>query len=469
MISVNKEKVKIMISEHIFRAYDVRGVFNKELTAELAARIGTAYGSFLLANKKKKILVGRDVRTTSEIMENAFISGAASAGISCISTGLVPICVANFKILKGKFDAGAYITASHNPPEYNGIRLRREDGSGYTEENGIVWTSAIKGDFKLPQWDKVGSTEHIDKEETINEYKDFLLSRIKIKKKISALLDIGNGAAYFTAPLVLKEAGVEVKTMNASPDGRFPGRGSEPNEKTLTALMSKVKEAKADFGAGYDGDCDRVIFVDEKGKAVKTEKIGIILAREFLKEGRGKRKGIVVANVSCSMIVEEEISKLGGEVKRVRVGDVFVCEAMKKYNAIFGLETSAHLFMPAFYIFDDPILATLLLARILSEEKKTLSQLANEIPSYPYEEKNFPCRDEIKFKVVEKIADSFKAQGREVDLTDGVKVNFKEGWILIRPSNTSPIVRVAAEAKTEKKLEELLKITEKEIKKAAGK
>jgi len=451
------------INEHIFRAYDVRGVFNRDLTAELAARIGAAYGSFLLANKKKKILVGRDVRTSSGIMENAFVSGVASAGIDCVSTGLVPICVANFKIFKGKFDAGAYITASHNPPEYNGIRLRRGDGSGYTEENSTVWTSAVRGDFKLPPWDKVGCTERIAQEETISEYKDFLLSRIKIKKRIKALLDIGNGAAYFTAPLVLKEAGIEVKTINSSPDGRFPGRGSEPNEKTLTALMNKLKEVKADFGAGYDGDSDRVIFVDEKGKAVKTEKIGIILARKFLKEGRRKRKGVVVANVSCSMIVEEEISKLGGEVKRVRVGDVFVCEAMKKYNAVFGLETSAHLFMPEFYIFDDPILATLLLAEILSEEKKTLSRLAGEIPSYPYEEKNFPCRDEIKFKVIEKIAENFKLRSNDVDLTDGVKVNFGEGWILIRPSNTSPLVRVAAEAKAERKLEELLKIAEKEI------
>lgn len=455
------------INKNIFRAYDVRGVFNKEFNAIIACRIGFAFAKFLSENNKKLVLTARDVRTSSKIIEHALLSSLASSGIDCISYGLLPICVANFKIFADKkIEAGGYITASHNPPEYNGIRLRREDGTGYAEENQIVWNYAVKEKFNLAPWNNLGKIEEIEEEEAISEYIDFLLSKIKIKgKKLKVVLDIGNGSAFNTAPELLREAGIEVKAINSEPDGLFPARGSEPNEKTLKQLMHAVRKENADFGAGYDGDADRVIFVDDKARVVKTEKIGIILAREFFRKSKNK---VVVANVSCSSIVEEEIEKLGGKVVRTRVGDVFVAEAIKRHNAILGIETSAHLFMPEFYPFDDPILATLLIAKILSEENKKLSKVADEIPSYYYEELNIACGDEIKFKIVEKIAEKFEKSGNEVSRIDGVRVSFRDGWFLIRPSNTSPLIRVAAEAKKKEKLDELLKIARKEIELAGG-
>ncbi len=448
--------------ENIFRAYDVRGVFNVELTVETAAKIGASFGTYLSGTGI--VLVGRDVRTSSPLIESAFNVGLASTGVDVVSTGLVPIPVANFKTMMGDFDAGAYITASHNPPEYNGIRLRRSDGSGYTEENQKVWEIFLKGNTKYSDWNALGSVSSLDEKKTIDEYKSYLLDRVSIQKQLRLVLDVGNGAAYHTVPLVLGEAGADVRVINGEPDGTFPGRPSEPNDANLTQLKETVVKEKVDFGAGYDGDCDRVIFVDDRGRTVQTEKIGIILARDILKRKKG---GVVIANVSCSMIVEEEIEKLGGVVKRVRVGDVFVCEAIKKHDAIFALETSAHLFMPEFYIFDDPILATLLLANTLSEQGECLSAVVDEIPSYPYKERSFQCDDAIKFEVMREVKEALESGGYEMDLTDGVKVNFEDGWLLLRPSNTNPMIRMAAEARDEKRLEELVFLAEKEIADAA--
>ncbi len=446
--------------KHILRAYDVRGVFNAELTADAAARIGASFGTYL--GGEGRVLVGRDVRTSSIIVENAFCAGLASTGVDVVTAGLVPIPVANYTIMSGNYDGGAYVTASHNPPEYNGMRLRRPDGSGYTNENQKVWNIFLKGKIKLAGWDGLGSINSIEAAEAIEDYKDFLLKRISLAGSPKVVLDIGNGASYDAAPVVLEGAGARVVAINSEPDGTFPGRPSEPSEKTLTALKRRVVEESADFGAGFDGDGDRVIFVDDMGRIVQTEKIGIIIARDILK----RKRGVVVANVSCSMIVEEEIEKLGGRVQRVRVGDVFVCEAIKKHNAIFAIETSAHLFMPEFYIFDDPILATLLLSEIVARSDRRLSEMADEIPSYPYIERNFKCADAIKFKVVKEIEKVFRRRGYEIDTTDGVKANFEDGWILLRPSNTNPLIRSAVEARSRRRAVELMSLAEREFRSA---
>jgi len=449
------------MERHIFRAYDVRGVVNRDLTPSDAACIGVAFGTFL--GGEGRVLIGRDVRVTSRILESAFTAGLAATGVNVASTGDVPIPVANFKTMIGDFEAGAYVTASHNPPEYNGVRLRREDGTGYTWENEEVWRRALKGDVKLAKWSEVGSITVLDERESIEEYKRYLLDRVELGRKVKVVLDIGNGSAYSTAPTLMREAGAEVSTIFAEPDGTFPNRPSEPSDSTLTELKRKVVSAGADFGVGFDGDADRAIFVDGSGKTVATEKIGILLARDIM-ERRGA--GVVVANVSISMIMEEEIGKLGGSVKRVRVGDVFIAEAIKEHGAVLGIESSAHIFLPEFYIFDDPILATLEVARILSEEDRSLSSLVSEIPSYPYEEFSFPCGDDIKFQVMERIIEGLRSEGLELDLTDGVKVNLNEGWILLRPSNTSPKIRAAVEARSQEGLQRLKELATKRFEEA---
>jgi phosphomannomutase len=201
------------------------------------------------------------------------------------------------------------------------------------------------------------------------------------------------------------------------------------------------------------------VFVDDLGRVVQNEKIGIIISREILK----KEKGTIIANMECSMIVEREIEKAGGKVERVRVGDVFVAEKIKETNALFAMETSAHYFTPEFYVFDDPVIVSLKLGEILSKSDRTLSSMADEIPSYPKTMKNFKCPDEIKFQVMEKIVESFKDKGYKLDMTDGAKVIFDDGWTLLRPSNTTPLIRASVEAETEDRLSELLSMVESEF------
>ena len=446
--------------EHIFRAYDIRGIFNQELTADVATKIGMAFGTYL--EGKGKVLLARDPRTSSVIIENAFASGLASTGCDVFTTGMVPIPTANFKTATGDFDAGAYITASHNPPEYNGIRFRHADGTGYTSQNGEVKEIFLEGEFRLADWNKLGKVTHIDPEETLKEYFELLLGKFNFDKKLKVAVDPGNGAASVAAPRLLGELGAEVLMINEELDGTFPGRPSEPNEKNLQELMKVVKESGADFGAGYDGDGDRVVFVDDQGRVVQNEKIGIIISREILK----KEKGTIIANMECSMIVEREIEKAGGKVERVRVGDVFVAEKIKETEALFAMETSAHYFTPEFYGFDDPLIVTLKLGEILSKSDRSLSSMADEIPSYPKTIKNFKCSDEIKFQVMEKIVERFKDKGYELDMTDGAKVIFKDGWALVRPSNTTPLIRASVEAETEDRLNELMSMVEAEFESA---
>lgn len=446
--------------EHVFRAYDVRGVFNRELTSESASGIGMAFGTYLKG--RGKVLVARDGRTSSRIFEGAFLSGVASTGSDCVSIGLVPIPVANFEVWRRGYAAGSYVTASHNPPEYNGVRFRRSDGSGYTLENQEVAKIFSKRNFKLAGWNKLGSIETVDSEEAMRRYSNFLLSEFDFGRKLKVVLDTGNGVTSLTAPDMLRKAGFEVSVINPDIDGTFPGRPSEPSDGTLHELKKAVISKKAHFGAGYDGDGDRVIFVDDRGRAVHTEKAGVMLAKDALERKRGK----IVANVSCSMMVEREVEKHGGKVVRVRVGDVFVCEAIKRHKALFGMEASAHYFMPDFYIFDDPVLATLKLSRILSETGAKLSEMADELKSYPQKVKNFPCSDKVKFSMMRKIVRSLKAEGYKLDLTDGAKIIFEDGWILIRPSNTTPLIRVSIEAETEHRVAELTEFANARIKKA---
>lgn len=443
--------------EHIFRAYDIRGIFNKELTADGAAKIGMAFGTYL--GGKGKVLLGRDPRTSSKVIENAFSSGLASTGCDVSITGMVPIPTSNFKTAAGDFNAGAYITASHNPPEYNGVRFRHADGTGYTSQNGEIKDIFLKGEFTLADWDKIGKITHINPEETIKEYAELLLDKFAFGKTLKVVLDPGNGAASVVAPAFFRKLGADVTVVNEPLDGTFPGRPSEPNEKNLQELAKTVKEKGADFGAGYDGDGDRVVFVDDLGRVVQNEKIGIIISREILK----KQKGTIIANMECSMIVEREIEKAGGKVERVRVGDVFVAEKIKETGALFAMETSAHYFTPEFYVFDDPIVVSLKLGEILSKSEEKLSSMADDIPSYPKTMKNFKCADEIKFHVMDKIVGSFNRKDYHLDVTDGAKVIFDDGWALLRPSNTTPLIRASVEAETKERLEELLAMVESEF------
>jgi len=446
--------------EKIFRAYDIRGIVNEDLTPEVMARIGISFGTFL--GSGKRVFVGRDGRTSSPMLERALLSGLASTGCRATAGGLLPIPTSNFATMYRKFDAGAFITASHNPPEYNGVRFRHSDGTGFTFENEQVKDTFFRSELRKARWDALGDIEQADGPEIIDQYVEFVLDRTRMEGPLKVALENGNGASVLTAPAIFRKLGAGVEMVNERLDGRFPGRSPHPHEKNLGDLQELVRRSGAAFGAAYDGDGDRAVFVDEKGRVAQVEKVGIIISKWMLE----KQKGRIIVNVPCSMIVEDEIERAGGTVLRVRVGDVFISEAIKEHGALFAMEISAHYFVPTFWSFDDPVLTSVKLAEILAARKVPLSKLLDEIPSYPMVEKELRCPDEVKFSVVDRLVEHHRRKGDRLDLTDGLKVIYEDGWGMVRPSNTQPMVRLFAEARTRQRMEQIAAAMELEFKQA---
>lgn len=288
----------------------------------------------------------------------------------------------------------------------------------------------------------------------MTDYSGYLLDRVKTDRKLKVVLDPGNGAASVVAPQLFRDLGFEVVTINDQPDGTFPGRDPDPSaegKEALRDLSKLIVRTKADLGVAFDGDGDRAVFVDEKGRIAIPEKIGIIFAKEYL----SKKKGRIVANVSCSMVLEDELSKVGGQVIRVRVGDVFITEAIKAHKALFGMEISSHFYFPDFYPFDDGVLASIKMAEILSHSNEQLSEQLDGIESYPSLRENIECPDNVKFNVIERIKNKYMKEGYRIDLTDGIRVVLDDGWVLVRPSNTEPKIRITVEGRT-KEISEML-------------
>jgi phosphoglucosamine mutase len=439
--------------EEIFREYDIRGIFNQELTPDTVSGIGLAFGTFLEGSGE--VVIGRDTRLSSEIIETIFSSSLASLGCDLESVGMAPISVVNFATWRRKPKAGVVVTASHNPPQYNGLRFRNSDGTGYTTQNKVIRDIFLSKGFLKGTWNKIGRVVLIPSNEILSEYSGFILDRVKIGKKLRVALDPGNGAASELAPQLFKELGFEVVTVNDKPDGRFPGRDPDPSaegKEALKDLSELVLKTDSDFGVAYDGDADRSVFIDNKGRRAVPEKVAIVFANEYLRRKRGK----IVANVSCSILLDDELSKIGGEVVRVRVGDVFITEAIKAHKALFGVEISSHFYFPDFYPFDDGVLASVKLAEILSHLQEPFSSILDRMRSYPSLRENIECPDRIKFRVIENLKNEYEKGDNRIDLTDGIRVTFDEGWGLVRPSNTEPVIRVTVEGRTEDSSKKLL-------------
>ena len=428
--------------EHIFRAYDIRGIVGKELTPEIVSKIGAVYASYIGA--PKKIAVAMDARTSSPLLKMAFISGAASAGLDIEDLGLLPIPLLNFYVWQVNKTGGVMITASHNPPPYNGIRFRHSDGTGFAEENIDIKNMFLKGSFSYSSWDKLGIVTNIDSEYVKQLYYEFVNRNISVDRELTIVVDTGNGAASAVAPYLFRNINARVISINSHPDGTFPGRESDPLKSNLLALRQTVIKCNADFGVAYDGDGDRAVFVDDTGRIILPEKAGIIFGKALL--GKRPKSKNIVANISCSIIVEEELSKAGGNIIHSKVGDVFVAQVAKENNAILGIESSAHYFFPYFgFYYDDAIFGSLFMAEILSKEERKLSEIVNEIPTYPLKIISLECSDKIKFLVIDKLKEILLKEDIQFNALDGVKINEEGGWILVRPSNTEPIIRITIE------------------------
>ena len=430
----------------IFRAYDIRGVYGVDLSEDLAKAIGLAYGTML--GNRGRVIVGRDVRLSGEALASATAEGLAEAGCDVMDVGLVTTPMSYFAVVHLNADGGIQVTASHNPPEWNGFKLIKKGGETLSAGAGMeeLRDMVLQGRFR--KGERRGKIEKID---ILESYVEFITSKVEIERPLKIAIDYSNGAAAISFPKIAERVGLKIEALNDVPDGRFPGHPPEPREDTLKDLQDLVVKTRADFGAGFDGDGDRVVFVDDKGRILSGDIALAIFVKHLDKKGK------VIFDVSSSSALREVIVEKGCEPIEMRVGRAFILNAVRELNAVMGGEKSDHFYFPELWGFDDACYAVLKMAEILIKSGKRLSELVDEIPHYPsIPITTFTCLDELKTKVVERIAKHYESLGMKVSRIDGVKAYFDDGWVLIRPSNTMPQIKMTAEAKTEKRLKEIV-------------
>jgi len=412
----------------VFRAYDVRGVYGTELTEDLVRRVGQSFGSFAGGGA---VALGRDTRISGPSLQKAFLEGLLGTGCSVYSYGVIPIAVISFITSKQGLKAAAYISASHNPPEYNGVRFRTGDGYGLLYKQSAIMKFYKEGGFIQGE----GRLKEGSAQAAIDDYSQYVKGLLHFDRRLKVVLDMGNGSACNMASFY-RNLSLDSTVINGEMDGLFSGRGPAPNEKSLQPACQEVIRTGSDFGVGFDPDADRGIIIDDLGRVLPPEKVAIIIARRRYKSG-----DLVISGFDCSMMLEHELEKDGIHVLREKVGDVFVANRVKNEGAMLGVERSGHFFLPEFQYSDDPFAMSLVLAEIISQGEK-LSVLADEIPDYPYLQKSIRIEGDPS-AVMLRLEEALSAM--EPNTLDGLKITTETCSVLIRPSNTEPIIRLYIE------------------------
>ncbi len=406
----------------LFGSSGIRAVFNRELLV-LAFRVGLAVGK-----NHGSVVVGTDTRTSGDAMRHAVISGLLAAGAHCQDAGIVPTPTLAF-ITRG-FDAGVMITASHNPPEYNGVKLLNPDGSSFDSSQQVQIEGVVSGEsYDIAGWKELKHSGTYDG--AIERHIDSILQHFPGRLKLRVAVDAGGGAAAEVTPRLLERLGCEVVALNCYPGGFFP-RGSEPTEANLQELCRKVKESGAALGVAHDGDADRMMAVDDRGRFIPGDKLLAVLAKAVGAKG-------LVTTLDASMAIEE----MGFDVRRTRIGDTWVSGELRN-GGDFGGETSGAWIFPAISLCPDGIYASAQVAALASQQR--LSELVDAVPFYPLL-RGSAGSDGVEMSRLE--SNLMDMKPLSVSNTDGLKLNFTDGWLLVRPSGTEPKIRLTAEAKTE--------------------
>jgi phosphomannomutase/phosphoglucomutase len=443
------------MNANIFRAYDIRGIADQDLTDDVVEKIGKAYGSYIVRKGNRKISVGRDVRLTSERIKNSLVRGVLSTGIDVIDIGIGPTPLVYFSIVHLKTDGSVMVTGSHNPIEFNGLKMNEGKLSLYGEQIQDLLELIQKDDFESGEG-------RLEEREIVSDYKQMLKDRIHLKRPFKIVIDAGNGTAGPIAPEVYKTMGCEVICLFCEPDGTFPNHLPDPTVlKYIKDLKETVLREGADIGLGYDGDSDRVGVIDDKGRVVFADQLLAILAREVLARNPG---ATIPFDVKCSQLLPEVIQEAGGNALMWKTGHSLIKKKMKEEGAPLAGEMSGHIFYKdGYYGYDDGIYTSFRLVQLLSQQDKKLSELVDALPRFfSTPEIRITCPDEDKFHVVKKITEDFKKEYNVIDV-DGARVLFGDGWGLVRVSNTQPILVLRFEAKSEKRLEEIRDLFRKKL------
>ncbi|MHA2278193.1 MAG: hypothetical protein ACXAC2_20625, partial [Candidatus Kariarchaeaceae archaeon] len=397
-----------------------------------------------------KVTIGGDIRASTRVLLYSFVSGVMSTGISCDIVEESPLGITLFNSFNKNYIASAFITASHLPPNWNGVKYYWGPGIGFSpEENLEVQKIYELGEFKEVEVFDLGTSELVN---PYDEFVSYLKSKFKFQKKFRIAIDCGNGATALVMPRLYQDLGFEVYALFDNPDPHFPNRSSEPTLESLEQFTNFMKSLNVDFGCGFDGDGDRAVFVDENSDVISADAFGIIVSDYLLQTGNNNR---IVINMECSLAMETYLQQLGAEVSRIRVGHSFLSLEVKKRDAVFGVEASGHAIVPDVFLFDDAMILPLIFATALEFKKQKVSDLAKQV-SLPISKRyDLQCPDAIKFEVLDEIIPMIKSEKGKIVDVDGISLTNDAGRILVRVSNTSPKLRITIESMTPEGFEEV--------------
>ena len=443
-----------MSARKLFGTNGIRGLVNVELTPEMAIKVGSCIGTFF--GKGKNLLLGFDARTSGPMFAKAVTSGLTATGCNVHFAGMASTPAIQFAVKNHKMDGGVIISASHNPPQYNGIKVIWRDGIETSHEQEVeVENIYFDNKIVFAPWDKLGEKRELP---AINEeYAEAIKKHVDIAKIVSKhfhiVIDAANSVGGIAAPILFRDLGCKVTTINANIDGTFPGRLPEPRPENLGDLSAIVKAVGADMGVAFDGDADRSIFTDSKGTIYWGDKTFAIVIKQYLIKNPGAK---IVTPVSSSTLIKDIVGAYKGKLIWTKVGSVTVSQTMKAENANLGGEENGGIFYRPHQAVRDGAMTTALLLNIMADTGKSLAELVAEQPQYFIEKGKVECSDEKKAAVQKAIFEQVKNEN--VSTIDGVKIWFNDASaILIRPSGTEPVFRLYAEAKDHQKALELVK------------
>ena len=435
------------MNEFIFRKYDIRGVVATDFTDDVVQNLGRAFGTYVVRGGGKTVAVSGDIRPTTPGLIDNLTKGLMETGITVIDLGILPTPTNYYSMYELDVDGAVQITGSHNPPEFNGFKISLNQKAFHSEQIQDLKELIDTTDFEVGE----GSVE---KNDILPTYMDMLRSKISLDRPLKVAIDCGNAAGCITAPTIFKELGMEVTELFCDVDGTFPNHHPDPTEDhNLIDLIAEVQKGGYDFGVAFDGDADRVVAVDEKGGIIRADDLIAIFLPEIIKnEGDA-----IVFDVKCSQALEDMIHRYGGTPVMWKTGHSLIKDKMRELNVNFAGEMSGHIFFADdFYGFDDAVYVALRLAQLISRGDKKLSEYTAEIPVYySTPELRMGCKDDIeKFEIAEK-ATAYFTQKYDCITVDGVRIQFEDGWGLVRASNTQPVLVCRFEAQSQARMEEI--------------
>jgi len=435
-----------MIPRHIFREYDIRGLHETELGDDVGEAVGRAFGSVLRKEGGTKVALGFDVRPSSVRLVAAVERGLVAAGCAVERVGVVPTPALYYAVAARGLDGGLQVTGSHNPPEFNGFKMTKKASPVFGTEIQAMRAMIESGDLAS------GAGSAVDRP-VLDDYRAMLVERLASPRGLKVVMDCGNGCAGTVVPDVFERMGHAVTPLFAELDGRFPNHLADPTQPALLVdLQAKVKETGAELGIAFDGDADRIGAVTASGRIVWGDQLLALLARDVLTRVPGAE---ILFDVKCSQALAEDIAAHGGRPSMWKTGHSLLKQRLLETGAPIAGEMSGHMFFSeGYYGFDDALFAAGRLLRFIAASGRTLEQLIDSLPHYfSTPEIRLACPEERKFEIPEILKKEF-ASYKVIDI-DGARVEFGDGWGLVRASNTQPVVVVRFEARTPERLKEI--------------